>query len=207
MNSVHEQCPQTVTHNSALSQNWVGCTRCTPWPSLRALSPGRPCLAVSWLALVQCRRPSTGYVAGPLGRIVAVSMCARASWADRIVAHQAPCRGLSRDTPSSQASAPCHDTLVCIVTRLANQTVRLSRYKDCIVTQPPAVSPSLMSRDKTLYRDTLHQPGCARACCRMPLRAAGPVVASFGRVVGVAQSPAPRTAVSRYNSLYCDSNG
>ena len=31
MYSVHEQCPQIVTQNSALSQNWVGCTPNGPW--------------------------------------------------------------------------------------------------------------------------------------------------------------------------------
>ena len=45
MNSVHEQLPQTVTANSALSQNWVGCTLRTPKAqvarTLRAQCPGR----------------------------------------------------------------------------------------------------------------------------------------------------------------------
>ena len=49
MNSVHEQCPctitQTVTANSALKQNWVGCTVRTPKTqvahTLRAQCPGR----------------------------------------------------------------------------------------------------------------------------------------------------------------------
>ena len=144
-----------------------------------------------------------GHVASPEPAVSqapsAVSWSCR--WADHIVAHQAPCPGLSRDTLNSQASAPCHDTIVCIVTRLANQTAHLSRYKDCIVTQPPAASPSLMSRYKTLYCDTLYQPGCARARCRTPLHAAGRVVGMAGRVVGMAgrvvgRSPAPRPASS-----------
>ena len=55
MNSVHEQLPQTVTANSALNQNWVGCTVRTPrtqvahtaravprsWALLRAQQAGR----------------------------------------------------------------------------------------------------------------------------------------------------------------------
>ena len=62
MNSVHEQLSKTVTQNSTLSQNWVGCTRCTPYgPWLRT-----HCVhdAVSWHALgcivahmASCRRP------------------------------------------------------------------------------------------------------------------------------------------------------
>ena len=63
-----------------------------------------------------------------------------------------------------------HDTIVCIVTRLANQTARLSRYKDCIVTQPLEARPLLLSRYKTLYRDTHPQPGHLRSSCR-PYRA------------------------------------
>ena len=102
-----------------------------------------------------------------------------------------PCRRLYRDTPTTKAMrvsqppasyhgapwlcrrvvspaisqpycASCHDTTYYIATHLANQTARQSRYKDCIVTQPLATSPSLLSRYKTLYRYTLHQPG--RAC-------------------------------------------
>ena len=57
----------------------------------------------------------------------------------------------------------CHDTSDCT---LASPTARLSLYKDCIVTQPPVASPSLLSRYKTVYRDTIHQLGRARAHCR-----------------------------------------
>ena len=80
----------------------------------------------------------------------AVSWCIRR----RVVAYLAT--RLAAKPPS------CHDTIVCIMTLLANQTARLSRYKDCIVTQPPAARPSLLSRYKTLYRDT-HPNHTARA--------------------------------------------
>ena len=159
---------QTVTQNSALSQNWVGCTRCTPWPSLRAqaahpaLRPTlsrcvvvvpRPCSSlwptvsqspsvVSWLCHCVHERAAARRVVSPLSRIVALSLGARARCC-------APCRstlhavspGVSRHTPAAKPLPSCHDTIICIVTRFANQTSRLSRYKDCIVTQPPATRP------------------------------------------------------------------
>ena len=110
----------------------------------------------------------------------------------RIVAHPVLCRshvatvspGVSRHTLVAKPSS-CHDTIVCIVTRLANQTARLSRYKDYIVTQPPTASPSLLSRYKTMYRDTLYQPSSAHASCMTPLRAVGHVVASLGHVAAL----------------------
>ena len=74
--------------------------------------------------------------------------------------------GVLRHTPVAKPLPSCHDTIVCIVTRFANQTARLSRYKDCIVTQPPAARPSLLLRYKTLYRDTHTQPSPTRARCR-----------------------------------------
>ena len=40
MNSAHEQLPQTVTANSALNQNWVGCTVRTPQNPGRAHTAG-----------------------------------------------------------------------------------------------------------------------------------------------------------------------
>ena len=62
MNSAHEQCPnsvQTVTVNSALSQNWVVCTVRTPRNqvahTLRAQCPGRGrCCAHSRLVVRAC---------------------------------------------------------------------------------------------------------------------------------------------------------
>ena len=77
--------------------------------------------------------------------------------------------------PNSQTST-YHNTIVCIVTRLANQIARLSRYKDCIVTQPPVAKPSLLSRYKTLYRDTHPQWPGPRACAACPCTWAGRIV-------------------------------
>ena len=70
--------------------------------------------------------------------------------------------GVSRHTPAAKPRPSCHDTIVCIMTCFANQTTRLSRYKDCIVTQPPAARPSLLSRYNALYRDTHPHPSPAR---------------------------------------------
>ena len=101
----------------------------------------------------------------------------------------------------------CHDTIVCIVTRLANQTARLSRYKDCIVTQPPAARPSLLSRYKTLYRDTLHQPG--RAGALLAVLGALPAVLwhMLGRVVAEPwpyRGPSPtRPCMLCHDTVYC----
>ena len=85
--------------------------------------------------------------------------------------------GVSRHTPVSKSSS-CHNIIVCIVTRLTNQTARLSRYKGCIVTQSPAASPSLLSRYKTCIATfTPSQAASARA--------AGRVMASLGRVAAL----------------------
>ena len=73
--------------------------------------------------------------------------------------------GMSRHTPTTKPLPSCHNTIFYIVTRFANQTTRLSRYKDCIVTQPPATKASLLSRYITLYSDTHPQPGPARTHC------------------------------------------
>ena len=48
-----------MTQNSALSQNWFGCTRCTPWPSLRtqAVHPApRPTLSLCVLVVSRLYR-------------------------------------------------------------------------------------------------------------------------------------------------------
>ena len=140
---------QTVTQNSALNQNWVECTMCTPWPSLHAqasrpaprstVSPlvvavPRPCRslwpAVSW----SCRRPPRPYRDRVAARTRAL-LCA----VSQHTAAVSP--GVSQHTPAAKPLPSCHDTVICIVTRFANQTSRLSRYKDCIVTQPPATRP------------------------------------------------------------------
>ena len=80
-----------------------------------------------------------------------------------VLQHRPDCvAALYRHTPSGQVFLLSRCKRLYRDT-LANQTTCLSRYKDCIVTQPPAASPSLLSRYKTVYRDTIHQPGSARA--------------------------------------------
>ena len=111
-----------------------------------------------------------------------------------------PCRRAMSSVVSQPCCASCHDSTYCIATHLANQTARLSRYKDCIVTQPPAASPSLLSRYKTFYLDTLAR--CCTCPCAQPAVAWPPLAMSqpcHVRIVGVAghvvaQSPAPRPA-------------
>ena len=110
-NSDSEQCTESKlgwVHKGAHLTD-PGCAHGAPRPHALRLDHPHCSQAVRALRrVVACkvsyRRPSTGLVAGPLGHIVAVSLCARARWADHIVAHQAPCRGLSRDKPSSQAA-------------------------------------------------------------------------------------------------------
>ena len=67
MNIAHEQCPKTVTQNSALNQNWVKCTVCTPIDpgcahAARALQPGRPCRTVLWRVLASYSGHASGRV-------------------------------------------------------------------------------------------------------------------------------------------------
>ena len=101
------------------------------------------------------RKPRTGCVADPLCRIAAMSLHARARWASHIMACLA--------TRPTAKPPSCHDIITCIVTRLANQTARLSRYKDCIVTQPPAARPSLCHDTKLCIATlTPSQAACAR---------------------------------------------
>ena len=138
-----------MTQNSALSQNWVGCTRCTPWPNLsaqasrhtprlavshRVVAMPQPCCSmwpkVSW----PCRRPPRPYH----GRVTART---RTLLRDVSQHTAAVSPGVSRHTPASNPLPSCHDTIICIVTRFANQTSLLSRYKDCVVTQPPTTRP------------------------------------------------------------------
>ena len=88
--------------------------------------------------------PCRGRVAGPLGRIVAMSQHAA------VVSPR-----VSRHSPTAKPLPSCHDTIICIVTRFANQTSCLSRYKDCIVTQPPATKPLSPITIQRLYCDTL----------------------------------------------------
>ena len=80
-----------------------------------------------------------------------------------------PCRRVVSPAVSQPYCASCHDTIVCIVTRLANQTARLSRYKDCIVTQPQQPGPC-SCHDTKLCIATLNSSQAVRTHCR-PYRA------------------------------------
>ena len=79
MNSVHEQF-QTVTLNSALSQNWVVCTVSRSWTLLRSQQVGR------------------AHVARSVPQVVR-SACAGC-------AHSTQVMGASRDLPSAQPKPP-----------------------------------------------------------------------------------------------------
>ena len=175
---------QTVTQNSALSQNWVRCTRCTPWLRLRAQAERtapRP-------AVLQ---PMAGRVAGlpcrvagwPLPRTHCASCCAPSavSYASCVVSWllPGPVAALYRDTASCQTS-PCHDTT------------------DCIVTHSPTARPSarVASRPRALgwpCRRLYRSPAVrvVPSLCR--------IVACLGRIM--AESPAP---AARYASLCHD---
>ena len=86
----------------------------------------------------------------PKALLRAVSQCLH----DRVVACLAT-------QPNSQASA-CHDTTDCIVTHSpAARPPSCHDTNDCIVTHSWPDLPLVMIQQ--LYRDTLHQPGRARA--------------------------------------------
>ena len=112
----------------------------------------------------------------PLRRIVVVTLRTRAGWSAILWLTKRRVVACLATRPAAKPLPPCHDTIVCIMTRLANQTARLSRYKDCIVTQPLAASPSLMSRYKICIV-THSTSQAARAHYRTPLCVAGRVVA------------------------------
>ena len=113
--------------------------------------------------------------------------------------------------PNSQTSS-CHDIIACIVTRLANQTPFLSRYKDCIVTQPSAARPLSPVMIQNLYRDTHPQPGRARAlldvsqaswpCRSLAMAVSWPATSCHGAPLCAASQP----CLSQYSLLYSDSN-
>ena len=148
-----------------------GCAHSAPRP--------RAHCAVSWRAGCRIAGPAPTVSQAPL----AISWPCR--WADRVVASMVVSWCTWRRVVACLATHPatkppsCHDTIVFIVTHLANQTARLSRYKDCIVTQPPAARPSLLSRYKTLYRDTHPQRPGPRARTVCPCGRVGHVVAQL----------------------------
>ena len=154
-----------MTQNSALRQNWVGCTRCTPWPSLRVQAmrtTPRPAMSRS------CR----GHVVG---------LCPAVSWL--VVGRVASLAGhvVGLDPASRALRALSHASLA--VSRIVSQRKvvsqplyrrPLSRYKLCIVTQAPVARRLCVSESSyaawqdagnrtaalaALYRDSL--PGQA----------------------------------------------
>ena len=70
---------------------------------------------------------------------------------------------VSRPASASCLLLPCHDTNNCIVTHSAQ--VRLSRYRDCIVTQSPSL-PSLRPCYDTSWCIATHfPPACQSSTC------------------------------------------
>ena len=151
---------QTVTQNSALSQNWVECTGCTlkgPRPHARCahITP-RPCACrvlgvVSW-----CTGRRVVALLRPCHRRVLPCRCAHARfrascrnvWACRVAAPLSRHKESCRDTNSCRArSAPCRShcrtcrnapapycspcRVLCCDTRPSSP----SRYKNCIMIQ------------------------------------------------------------------------
>ena len=125
---------QTVTQNSALSQNWVGCTRCTPWPNLRAhwralhhvASLARPCCSLWPIVSWPCRRfgpavsqRTPGRVAlyaepAPLPRPCSLLRVSQLPTLYRgtSLGHVVP---VSRYNPAAKPPS-CNDTIYCIAT-------------------------------------------------------------------------------------------
>ena len=135
MNSVHEQCPctviQTVTINSALSQNWVGYTVHTPKDPSWAHVERR--VVTHWApncgSIRPCRRPCRA----PCRRPPATTQnCIAIQRSMPRVLH-----AMSRACRS--VPAPYHRALSCcilaLLRRIATPKVTpLSQYKNCIVT-------------------------------------------------------------------------
>ena len=128
--------------------------------------------AVSWAVL----QPVVGRVVGLAGRVAGMDLASRAlrvmsralghvtRLLRRIVVTSRPCRSIV--SQHSQLSS----LLLSRYNRLyrdtpASQTARLSRYKDCIVTQPPAASPSLC-HDTKLCITTQSTSQAARTRCQ-----------------------------------------
>ena len=169
------------------------------WPCAAA------CPHVLLCTLSRPPRPCRWHSRQYRGAFCAVSKLCRCHIAGRVATH-----------PSSQASA-CHDITDCIVTHSsAARPLSCHDINDCIVTHPWSGLPSVTIQ--RLYRDTLHQPGPARARCRPYRKPPGLIVAVSwpyrGRIVACCavswHAPAcylpalPSLAVSRYNMLYRD---
>ena len=177
MNGVHGQCPRTVTLNSALSQNWVGCTvrmhcaqvACTLRTVVHAASLSHAhmrsvahALHAAALALVATQKPKsrsrTNLTAqGPIATLKTRSQLNCPNPCPGQVATSKPCRDSQTanqvSTPISGHDLapfePCQDTKA--VSR--PQTLKLGRNtKDCVAT-PLQHTMGLSSRD-TRYHVT-----------------------------------------------------
>ena len=129
-NSDSEQCTESKLGWVHQVHTLAQAARTAPRPAVSQL-----CCGMQGAVSQAQHRPYRGHVAA----------CTRALLRSVLQQDAAVSPGMSRHTPTAKPLPSCHDTIVCIVTRFANQTAHLSRYKDCIVTQPPAASPSLLS--------------------------------------------------------------
>ena len=147
---------QIVTQNSTLSQNWVGCTRCTPWPSLRAqvvrTPRAGPCRGTHWRRVVAVPRPcqSLWPVVSQACRCadtalsqlpsVMIQVCIATSYLPRamscrvaclpgrVAAPTRPCRGLYRDI------TPCRMPLLVMIQNLYHD---LASTASCVARTTP----------------------------------------------------------------------
>ena len=193
MNSAHEQCPmnsiQTVTLNSALSQNWVVCTVRTPRNqvarTLHVQCPGRGrCCAHSRLA-ARMSRAQPAHVTRTTSAGHALSMCR--SCAQHAQVTRSACAG--RDTP--RQSAP-------------GQVVTSFPGRDLKSMSRPASAPPIetsLSRPKTFVATPNHHK-VARTMSRHQIDVATP------RPVSPRATPKQviRIARSRLPSLVATSN-
>ena len=151
MNSVHKQCPQTVTQNSALSQDWVGCTGAHPTDLGCAHSAPRlhvPYI-VSWRVGCHVTGPAPAVLQAPL----AISWRSRHLVVACLMTHPA----------AKAALLPRYNRLYCDTPRQPNRpplTIQRRLYRDTTPSGPalaPVMIQNFVSR---------HSPPMAR-----PLRA------------------------------------
>ena len=172
----------------------LGCTQCVQATLARrtlgyVVAMPRPCR--------RPRRPYRGPVLRAPARIASLPLAVSQPWLCCIAIQPVT-------TPSLP---PSHGTINCIVTHLS-QTVRLSRYKYCIVTQPPSDQSTLLSRYKQLYRDTLQSVKPPPVTIQNLYRDTLPCDQAFSchDTIDciVTLTPSQVLSLSRYNLLYRD---
>ena len=184
---------QTVTQNNTLSQNWVGSTRCTPWPSLRTLRQSRPCRghvvgmcpAISWL------------VAGRVAACIATHPAPRPS------SRRVACYRSCRSAPTSchkEPSAYRSPWLYCIATQGRRLATIQSLYRDT----PPGQAMRARAATRPARCHTYRRP-LSRSYRRPPGHVVVMLWPCRGRVP-CAQAILP-SPMSRHNPLYRDSDG